>query len=340
MLQDAAVKQPLVSIIIVNFNGKRFLKKCFSSIISQTYPSLELILVDNGSKDGSVELVQKHFPGVKIITNGDNLGFAKGNNIGIRAASGDLIATLNNDTEASPYWVESLVSGMLSDDRIGMCASRMLFMRDPGMINSTGICISRSGACWDRGMFEQDHGQYARGEVFGPCAGAALYKKKMLDEIGLFDEDFFAYMEDADLAFRGRAAGGRCVYVPEAAVYHYHSATSGYMSDFSIYHGNRNIVWSAMKNFQGRLLWSALPWIVGRSLAVIPYYTLRGHGKAAILSKIDAIKGIPRMIARRQPYNVNAAEIARFISIWADIPAAKEPSSATLDDHRGYVASK
>ena len=211
-------------------------------------------------------------------------------------------------------------------------------MRDPSMINSTGICISRSGACWDRGMFEQDHGQYARGEVFGPCAGAALYRKKMLDRVGLFDEDFFAYMEDADLAFRGRAAGWKCIFVPEAEVYHYHSATSGYMSDFSVYHGNRNIIWSAVKNFQGRLLWTALPWIIGRSLAVIPYYALRGHGRIALLSKLDAIRGIPRMLARRQPYRVEAAEVSKFISTWADIPA---PEGLSLSqDRRTYVSSK
>ncbi len=332
MLNDTSVKQPLVSVIIVNFNGRAFLKKCLSSIMEQTYPSLEVILVDNGSKDGSVEYVERHFSKVKIMENGENFGFAKANNIGIKASSGELIATLNNDTEASPYWVASLVDAMLSDDRVGMCASRMLFMRDPGMINSTGICISRSGACWDRGMFEQDRGQYSTGEVFGPCAGAALYRREMLDQVGLFDEDFFAYMEDADLAFRGRAAGWKCVFVPEAAVYHYHSATSGYMSDFSVYHGNRNIIWYAVKNFQGRLLWSALPWIIGRSLAVIPYYTLRGHGKVALLSKLDAIRGIPRMIARRRPYGVKAAEVARFISVWADIPAAKEsPPTGTQD---------
>lgn len=330
MLKDAAEKQPLVSVIIVNFNGKAFLEKCLSSIMAQTYPSLEVIFVDNGSKDGSAEYVKKQFPGVGVIENGENFGYAKANNIGIMASSGDLIATLNNDTEASPGWIASLAGAMLSGHRVGMCASRMLFMRDPSMINSTGICISRSGACWDRGMFEQDRGQYVHGEVFGPCAGAALYRKKMLDRIGLFDEDFFAYMEDADLAFRGRAAGWKCLYVPEAVVYHYHSATSGYMSDFSVYHGNRNIIWSAVKNFQGRLLWSALPWIIGRSLAVIPYYTLRGHGKVALLSKLDAIRGIPRMLARRQPYVVNAAEVARFISTWADIPApdrSEYPSS-------------
>jgi hypothetical protein len=171
--------------------------------------------------------VRKEFPSVRIIESRKNLGFAKGNNIGIKEARGELIATLNNDTEVTPRWLEELVSAMASNEKVGMCASKMLFMKDHGMINSTGICLSRSGTCWDRGIFEPDTGQYgSMEEVFGPCAGAALYRKSMLEEIGLFDEDFHAYVEDTDLAFRGRLAGWKCLYVPNAVVYHVHAGTS------------------------------------------------------------------------------------------------------------------
>ena len=124
MLNGMAEKQPLVSVIVVNFNGRAFLKNCLSSLLAQTYPSFEIIFVDNGSRDGSIEYVKDHFPGVMIIENGENFGYAKANNIGIRASSGDLIATLNNDTEVSPGWIASLAGAMLSDDRVGMCASR------------------------------------------------------------------------------------------------------------------------------------------------------------------------------------------------------------------------
>lgn len=314
---------PLVSVIIVNYNGRIFLRKCISSLLSQSYPAIEIILVDNGSSDDSIGYVKKEFPSVKIISNKENLGFAKGNNIGIRAANGELIATVNNDTEATSKWVEGLVKAINSDENVGMCASKMLFMKNPELINSAGICISRSGACWDRGMFERDKGQYESiEEVFGPCSGAAMYRKSMLEEIGLFDEDFYAYMEDADLAFRGRLAGWKCLYVPNAVIYHAHGGTGGYASDFTIYYGNRNIIWISFKNFPNQLLITSLPWIIGRNLAVIPYYILKGHGSAILRSKIDAVKAIPKMLAKRSQRLEDENEINRYVQTWANIRAS------------------
>lgn len=309
---------PLVSVVIVNYNGRAFLEECLSSMSVQTYPSFETILVDNGSTDGSIELVRERFPEVHVISNKENLGFAKANNVGIEAARGELIATLNNDAAASPRWLEALVEALLSDNDVGMCASKMLFMKIPGIINSTGICISRSGASWDRGMFEPDRGQYdSREEVFGPCAGAALYRKSMLDEVGLFDESFFAYMEDVDLAFRARLKGWKCLYVPDAVAYHYHAGTAGYMSDLSIYYGNRNVIWNFVKNFPAKLLLTSLPWAVGRSLAVLPYYALKGHGRAALRAKVDALKGLTAALSRRGGGKGN---ISPFINMWAHVP--------------------
>lgn len=311
---------PLVSVIIVNYNGRAFLEKCLSSLLAQSYPSLEIILVDNASSDNSIDYIRKEFPSVKTIANEQNAGFAKGINIGINAANGELIATLNNDTEVSTQWLEELVKAITSRENIGMCASKMLFMKNPGFINSTGICISRSGACWDRGMFERDTGQYESvEEVFGPCAGAAIYRKAMLEEVGLLDEDFYAYMEDADLAFRGRVAGWKCLYVPKAVVYHMHGGTGGYASDYTIYYGNRNIIWNSFKNFPIRLLITSLPWIIGRNIAVIPYYMLNGHTSAILRSKIDALRGIPKMIAKRTNCTINKDNI--FIQTWANIRA-------------------
>ena len=284
----------------------------------QTYPDIEIIFVDNGSIDESVVYVKKEFPSVRIVVNKENFGFAKGNNIGIKEAKGDLIATLNNDTEVSPVWIEELVRVINSDKDVGMCSSKMLFMKDPKMINSTGIYISRSGACWDRGIFEKDIGQYeCIDDIFGPCAGAAMYKKEMLQEVGLFDEDFCAYVEDVDLAFRGRLAGWKCLYVPKAIVYHMHGGTAGYMTDYTVYHGNRNVVWNCVKNFPTWLLVTSSPWIIGRNIAVIPYYILKGHTKAIMKSKIDAIKGIPKMLRKRQYCKVEEKEIKKYIRTWA-----------------------
>jgi len=293
-------ERPLVSVIIVNYNGLRFLKTCLDSIALQNYDQVETIFVDNGSTDGSVDLVKLRYPWVRVIQNNANLGFAAGNNIGIKAASGQLIATLNNDTEAEPGWITALVAAMRQDG-IGMCASKILYMNDRGRIDSTGIEISRSGACWDRGMLQPDDGRFdSKCEVFGPCAGAAMYRKQMMDESGLFDGDFFAYMEDVDLAFRGQMAGWKCLYVPDAVVYHYHGGTAGYMSDFSIYYGNRNIIWNVFKNYPASLLATSLPFIIGRNLAVIPFYIVKGHGIAAVRSKIDALLGLPALLKKRR----------------------------------------
>lgn len=317
----------LVSVIIVNYNGRTFLEKCFSSLLLQSYPVMEIIFVDNGSKDGSIEYIKKEFPSVIIIANNENFGFAKGNNIGIKTAKGELIATLNTDTEVKPQWLEELVNAMVSDENVGMCASKMLLMKDPEIIDSTGILISRSGTGWDRGIFERDVGQYeSMEEVLGPCAGAALYRMSMLDKIGLFDEDFIAYYEDIDLAFRGRLAGWKCLYVPKAVVYHMHGGTAGFDSDYTIYYGNRNILWNQIKNFPCTLFISSLPWIIGRNIGIIPYYILKGHGKAVLRAKFDAIKGIPKMLAKRTNSTVNEKEIQiqRFIQKWAKIGSPQQ----------------
>lgn len=310
----------VISVVVLNFNGKRYLEKCLSSLASQTYEDFEVIVVDNASTDGSVDYLKAQFSWARIVKNEKNLGFAGGTNSGIRQARGDYILTLNNDTQVDRCFLECLVKPMLSDKSIGMCASKMLL--SDGRINSAGICISRSGAAWDRGMFEPNDGQYdCLEEVLGPCAGAALYRKKMLDEIGLFDEDFFLYMEDVDLAFRAKLAGWKCIYVPEAVVHHHHGGTAGFGSDLAVYYGNRNAIWYAVKDFPTGLLLTSLPWIVGRNLAVIPYYALRGQGKTILSSKLDALRGLPRMLKKRKSIlrRVPERELERYINTWANI---------------------
>ena len=310
----------LISVVVLNYNGKQFLDDCLTSLVAQSYRDFEVIVVDNASTDGSVEHLVVNYPWVRVVRNEKNLGFAGGTNAGIGEAKGGFILTLNNDTRADSRFIERLVGPMCAHAGVGMCASKMLF--PDGRINSAGICISRSGAAWDRGMFEQDKGQYdLREEVFGPCAGAALYRKEMLEEIGLFDEDFFLYMEDVDLAFRGRLAGWKCIYVPEAKVYHHHGGTAGFGSDLSVYYGNRNILWCAIKNFPTILLITSLPFILARNLAVIPYYALRGQGRVIFKSKLDALLAVPKMLGKRQRVlrRASSADTCRFIKTWSSI---------------------
>lgn len=308
---------PKVSVVIVNYNGERYLETCLDSLRTQSYTDFEVILADNGSSDGSTDIVQRAYPEVILIQNTTNLGFARGTNEGIRASRGEYILTLNNDTRLDRNFIEEIVRPMIREGRIGICASKMLY--PDGRINSTGTCISRSGAAWDRGMSEPDRGQYEKAEeVFGACAGAALYRKKLLDEIGLFDEDFFMYMEDVDLAFRARLAGWRCVFVPKAIAYHHHGGTSGVGSDTAVYYGNRNMIWVAFKNFPPFLLITSLPWIIGRTIGTIWFYAVKDQLRVILRSKIDALYGLNLSLQKRKTtiHKVPDGEVSSWVHTW------------------------
>ncbi|OPX70058.1 MAG: Glycosyltransferase AglE [Methanoregulaceae archaeon PtaB.Bin056] len=308
---------PEVSVVIVNYNGERFLEECLDSLRAQAYTDFEVILVDNHSSDRSIEIVGQGYPEVNLIRNTSNAGFARGTNDGIRASRGRFILTLNNDTRLDPNFIGEILRPQLSDGKVGICASKMLY--PDGRINSAGTCISRSGAAWDRGISEPDSGQYDKAEeVFGACAGAALYRKEMLDEIGLFDEDFFMYIEDVDLSFRARLAGWRCMYVPGAVAYHHHGGTSGVGSDTAVYYGNRNVIWVAFKNFPPGLLLVSLPWIIGRTLGVIGYYAAKGQLRVILRSKIDAFYGLNLSLKKRKTtvQKVPGHEVSSWVHTW------------------------
>jgi GT2 family glycosyltransferase len=315
---DQHLTLPTISVVIPNFNGKGYLEGCLSSLATQTYRNFEVIVVDNGSSDGSVEYLETSFPWVRVAKIKENKGFAGGANEGIKQARGEYILTLNNDTLADRRFLECLIKPMEMDTSVGMCASKMILLNDK--IDSTGIRISLSGAAYDRGFSNEDHGQYDfQEEVFGPCAGAALYRKKMLDKTGSFDEDFHLFMEDVDLAFRARLAGWKCIYVPEAKVHHFHGGTAGFRSDICVYYGNRNIIWYVLKDYPLRLLIFCLPWIILRNLVVIPYYALKGKGRVILASKLDALQGIPLMLKKRGDVHRIASDwdMLRFIIMFA-----------------------
>jgi len=313
---------PCISIVIVNFNGRRYLKSCLSALSIQSYEPYEIILVDNGSSDDSAEYVRSHFPNTILVETGSNRGFAGGINAGIQQAKGEFILTLNNDTVPDATFLENFIIPMMADSRVGMCAAKMVFA--DGRINSTGICISRSGAAWDRGIFEDDTGLYEQEtEVFGPCAGAALYRRSMLDQIGLFDEDFFLYMEDVDLAFRAQWAGWLCRYIPSARVMHIFAGTTGINSEISVYYGNRNQLWYVIKNYPLHTFLVSLPWIIGRTCSVIPFYFFQGRGRSILRAKFDSIKGIGKMWKKRnlRTDKTSRERIEKWIHVWS----AKHP---------------
>jgi GT2 family glycosyltransferase len=306
----------MISAIVVNYNGAEYLAACLESLCRQTYPDLEIIVVDNASTDGSDQIPVEFETRVHLIRSTENLGYGGGINAGIAAASGDMILALNNDLDLDRFFVEYLARAMEADPSIGMCAPKMLL--PDGRLNSTGLCISRSGAAWNRNFGREDTEPDRTQEIIGPCGGAALYRRAMLEEVGSFDESFFMYMEDVDLAVRARLAGWRCRYVPEAVVVHENSATAGRGSDLAVYYGNRNIVWYTFRDFPLRLLITSLPWIIGRNIGVILYYMLQGRGNLVLRAKLHAVAGLGRMLRERKSVirSVPYHEFSRVVQTW------------------------
>ena len=235
----------LISIIVVNWNGIDLLSECLEALWNQTISNIEIILVDNGSTDNSVSYTRTHFPETKIIQLMNNVGFAKANNIGIRESKGKYIATINNDTKAEPNWLEELVISLNNHPEVGFCASKLLSYWNKNIIDSAGDILLIASAV-NRGQYNQDGVEYSTSRyIFGACAGAAIYRRKMLDEIGLFDDNFVTNFEDVDLSFRAQLAGYKCLYVPSAIVYHKRGETiqriESTIDQFSF--RNKKILW-------------------------------------------------------------------------------------------------
>jgi len=241
---------PEISVVIVNYNGVRLLTDCLDSLRLQTFRDFEVIFVDNASSDESVVFVTDNYPEVKVIVNSENLGYGGGNNTGIISSKGKYVALLNNDTRVDARWLDRLHAAAEKDRAIGMCASKILNYYHPEIIDNTGLLIYRDGIARGRGRLEKDAGQYAlEEEVFFPSGCAGLYRREMLDEIGLFDEDFFLYVDDVDIGLRARMAGWKCLYVPDAVVYHKYSATTEPYSPLKAYLVERNRIWVVIKCF-------------------------------------------------------------------------------------------
>lgn len=233
-----SLRQPKVMIVILNWNGKDDTIVCLDSLSKLDYTNYEVIVVDNGSTDGSQKEIKRRFPMVKLVENKENLGFAKGNNIGIRIALEDsnvkYIFLLNNDTKVEPNCLTELIKVAETDGRIGIVQPKMLRMNDPRIIDSTGHVFSW-GRIVDRGCGKVDKGQYdCKLDIIGGCAGACLYRREMLEEIGLFDESFWAYYEDAELSWRAYKRGWKAKYVPSAIVYHKRGATTNKCEEITL----------------------------------------------------------------------------------------------------------
>lgn len=298
-----------VSVVVVNWNGRRWLEQCLPTLAAQTFHDFEIIIVDNGSTDGSIAWLAEQWPDARLIALPENAGFAAGNNAGIRAARGRYIVTLNNDTRAAPDWLAALLRAA-DKPGVGMVASRMVQWQQPERLDSAGIEVDWAGMAWNRGWGEPAENAMAPAWVFGPSAGAALYRRDMLDAIGLFDEAFFAFYEDVDLAWRAQRAGWRCRYAPDALVYHWHSATAAGITDQKLFLLARNRLWCALKNYPLPGLLAALPLIAVAELLSTGYQTLRHRSSAPLRGRWAALREAGRVWRQREPRYRRAAPLA------------------------------
>jgi GT2 family glycosyltransferase len=261
------IKEPLVSIVILNFNTKNFLVPCLSSVLNSSYPNFEVILVDNGSKDGSVDLINEKFgddPRLRIIINNKNLGYAEGNNIGAKHAKGKYVVFLNPDTYVVSSWLNELVRIMEADSTIGAAQCKLLLMRNPRYIDNVGHYIDFFGKAHMIGHHEEDLGQYNEiFEILGATGAAFAIRRGLFEELGGFDSDFFMIFEETDLCWRVWLRGYRVVYVPAAVVFHYGRGSFN-LNDpkvvcFTTYLFVRNRIMSLIKNYSTRKLIMFLP---------------------------------------------------------------------------------
>jgi GT2 family glycosyltransferase len=292
---------PRVAVVIVNLNGGKLIRRTLDALALQSLAPARVIVVDNASTDGSTESLDRSYESVELIRLEQNAGFAGGNNVGIRAADDcDWIVLLNPDAFPEPPWLETMLRTAERHPEYSFFGSSLVLADDPTRLDGTGDVYHVGGLA-----FRRDHGRPVAkvkresGEIFSPCAAAALYRRDALLEVGGFDESYFCYLEDLDLAFRLRFRGHRCLYVPEAVCLHMGSALTGRTSDFTIYHSHRNLVWTFVKNMPRPLLWLYLPQHLLVNVVAVLAYSVLGQGRAILSSKRDALRGLPRVLAER-----------------------------------------
>lgn len=303
-----------VGVVVVNWNSGKLLGQCIEALSKQTVQPGRILVVDNGSTDNSLERIEQVLNCVEIVTVGRNVGFAVANNMALsRLRSYRWLALLNPDAFPEPRWLEELLAATRRRPEYAFFGSKMLIAGSTGVIDGVGDCYHVNGLVWRRGHGAPPGAQWnIEREIFSPCAAAALYRTDALLAVGGFDEGYFCYSEDVDLGFRLRLAGHRCLYVPGAVVHHVGSATSGGKdSDFAVYHGHRNLVWTYVKNMPWPLLLLYLPQHLLLNIISVVWYWLRGRGRLMLRAKVDAVVALPEVWKKRRNIQKN-----RRIGAW------------------------
>ena len=293
-------ESPCVSVIVPNWNGINFVGMCLDSLAQLHFENFEVIVVDNGSTDGSRELIEEKYPWVRLRKLPHNMGFAIACNKGIKTSNAKYVVLLNNDIEVTTDWLTELYEGMERHPECGMGTTKMMFLDNRDIFYNTGDLFHSWSAGGGRGQGEKDIGQYdLENYIFGACAGAGIYRKELFNQIGLFDEDFFIFAEDVDLNMRSQLQGFQAVYLPKSKVYHIGTATVGLYSDRYVYLCKRNDIWVFVKNYSLKMYFKYFRSIWKHQFADIKYFTYRGQGHVLFKSKWDALKLLPKMLFRR-----------------------------------------
>lgn len=290
-----------ISVIIPNWNGAKHLPVCLFALRRQTLAPHEVIVVDNASADDSRALLGRDFPEVHVLELAENRRFAGACNAGIRAASGEAIALLNNDTEADAHWLERVAACFAAHPEAGFVASKLRLFDRRDHLHSAGDFYSRRGVPGNRGVWQRDDGQFDAEHVFGACGAASVYRRAMLDAVGLLDEAFEFSCEDVDLSWRAQLAGYRCAFAHDAIVYHKVSATGGGV--INSYYDGRNFIWLLAKDVPGEVLRANFGAIVGEQLRITRDALRAWRGQAArnrLKGQLAGLAGLPRMLRARR----------------------------------------
>ena len=302
-------------IIIVTWNCWEHLYRCLNALERQTRRDFLITVVDNGDATNQQRERLQEYGRLTYLRSSSNLGFAAGNNRGFdNVGDAEWIMLLNPDTIPAPDWLEKMLAATVQHPDFSFFGARLLQAQNPALLDGDGDFYHVSGLPWRSGMgLPAAQAPATPRETFAPCAATALYRSSALREVGGFDEDFFCYMEDVDLGFRLRLAGHRCLTVPNAKVFHVGSATTGKRSPFYIYHGQRNLVWTYVKNMPGMLIWLFLPLHVALNIVGVLRYALSGQFGIVCRAKCDAIEALPKIWKKRR--EIQKARVASLSSI-------------------------
>lgn len=315
-----------ITVLVVNWNSGTLLQECLKKLSGQTVMPQRVLVVDNASSDHSAACTEQ-LAVVKLLQMAVNLGFAAGNNRALAECDTEFVALLNPDAFPEPDWLERLLAAAGAYPDVAAFGSRQLCQGSPDVLDGIGDSYHMNGLVWrERHGARQQARDLVPREIFSPCAAAALYRRQALVDVGGFDEDYFCYVEDVDLGFRLRLAGHKAMYVPDAVVHHVGSATTGGQhSDFSVYHGHRNLVWTFVKNMPGALFWLLLPLHLMMNVTMVVWFLARGQGRVILRAKWDAIKGLPKVWAERR--QIQARRVAKVKDIWRVLDKRVLPSS-------------